>query len=83
VGTFIQIDLDHDRITPEMATQLVRLCPVDIFGLDAEGQQVVIKPENEDECTLCRLCLRALPTGALRIRRTYSAEVLESEGITP
>jgi NAD-dependent dihydropyrimidine dehydrogenase PreA subunit len=80
LGTFIQIELDHDKITPEMAAQLVRLCPVDIFGLDADTQQVVIRPENEDECTLCRLCLRALPPGALKIRRTYTDEVLESDG---
>ena len=80
MGVFIEISIDQHLITPEMARNLVSLCPVDIFAYGPDGEQLLIRPDQEDECTLCKLCLAAAPVGALAIRKTYSGEVLASGG---
>ena len=38
------------------------------------------KPDREDECTLCKLCLDAAPAGAVVIRKMYRDEQLISRG---
>lgn len=78
MGIFIHIDIDQGKITPEKGQALVSICPVDIFDLDHD--QLVVRPEQDDECTLCELCLVTAPTGALTIRKTYKDELLVSRG---
>jgi NAD-dependent dihydropyrimidine dehydrogenase PreA subunit len=78
LGVFIQIDIDKSKVTPEIGQALVLVCPVDIF--DLEHAQLVVRPEQEDECTLCELCLAIAPKGALTIWKTYKAEQLVSQG---
>jgi NAD-dependent dihydropyrimidine dehydrogenase PreA subunit len=78
MGIFIKIDFDEQSITPDFARRLEQLCPVDIFQV--EGGQLVVNADNEDECTLCRLCLQAAPPGALRVHKLYSGETLVSTG---
>ncbi len=77
MGTFIDIHLDHDRLDAETSRKLVPACPVDIFALD--GERVVVRPEQVDECILCRLCLEIAPPGAVAIYKLYSGEVLAAE----
>ncbi len=76
MGIFIQIGLQQDQLTPAQRAQIVALCPVDIFAV--EGDQLVSKPDQEDECTLCELCLRAAPPNAIAIHKLYSGETLVS-----
>lgn len=78
MGIFIQFGLQQNRLVPELRRQLVALCPVDIFAID--GDQFMSKPDQEDECTLCELCLRAAPPGAISIHKLYSGETLLSNG---
>jgi NAD-dependent dihydropyrimidine dehydrogenase PreA subunit len=78
MGIFIGIEVDQNQITTEIAEQIVSLCPVDIFIL-ASGR-LAIQPEQEDECTLCELCLDAAPAGALTINKRYKNETLISRG---
>jgi len=78
MGVFIQISLDNPPLEPDVARRLVRVCPVDIFRLG--GDTLVIDLEQEDECTLCELCLEVAPEGRLRILKTYSGETLVSRG---
>jgi NAD-dependent dihydropyrimidine dehydrogenase PreA subunit len=78
MGTFIQIDIDDSQFTPEVASSVVSLCPVDIFVLD--GTRLAVRSEQEDECTLCELCLDGAPVGALSIRKVYKDEQLISRG---
>jgi NAD-dependent dihydropyrimidine dehydrogenase PreA subunit len=78
MGIFIRISADENAITPELARKLTSLCPVDIYGVDDE--RLVMKPEQEDECILCRLCLDAAPAGALAIHKLYKNESLVSTG---
>ena len=49
--------------------QCIKTCPVSIFD---EGEKVpVIVHDNEDECTLCDLCLTSCPTDAVEITKLY------------
>lgn len=76
MGIFIRVEVDQGKITPNTASELVDLCPVDIFAV--EGNQLTVIPENEDECTLCELCLKHAPAGAIAIRKLYKDETLVS-----
>ena len=78
MGIFIQIGLNESQITPELGQALVSLCPVDIFDLAHE--RLIVRPDQEDECTLCELCLAAAPAGAITIHKTYKNEPLVSRG---
>jgi len=78
MGVFINITLDDAQLTPELARKLVPLCPVEIFALDRD--RLVVRPDQEDECTLCELCLNAAPSGAITIAKSYKDEVLVSRG---
>ena len=51
---------------------------MDIFQL--AGEKLTVQAEQEDECTLCELCLDAAPAGAVTIRKTYKDETLASRG---
>ena len=78
MGVFIQISVQQDDLSPSLSQQIAGVCPVDIFAV--EDDVLVVKPEEEDECTLCELCLKAAPAGAIRIYKTYSGETLISTG---
>jgi NAD-dependent dihydropyrimidine dehydrogenase PreA subunit len=78
VGVFIQISVVKDGFTPALSQQIAGVCPVDIFAV--KDERLLVKPEEEDECTLCELCLKAAPPGAIRIYKTYSGETLVSTG---
>jgi NAD-dependent dihydropyrimidine dehydrogenase PreA subunit len=76
MSIFIHIELNPDKLTPDLSAELVQLCPVDIFTLN--GDQLEIIQENEDECTLCELCLIHAPAGAISIQKLYKNETLVS-----
>lgn len=78
MSVFIQVILDKECIAPELAHQLIEACPVNIFAENGVGMHVV--PENEDECTLCELCLRIAPPGTVKIKKLYKDETLVSRG---
>ena len=78
MGIFIKISVENSRLRGAVRRRLVSLCPVDIFALD--GKQLIVRAEQEDECTLCELCLEAAPAGALAIQKLYKDERLVSRG---
>ncbi len=78
MGVFIEISVEERSVSSELARRLVGLCPVDIFAL--EGTRLVVQPDQEDECTLCELCLKIVPAKAITIRKTYVDESLVSRG---
>ncbi len=69
MGIFIKVDVDRGRCSERDLARLAEVCPVNVFSL-ADGRPVT-DPDNEDECTLCGLCVRACPEGAVIIRRLY------------
>jgi NAD-dependent dihydropyrimidine dehydrogenase PreA subunit len=78
MGTFIQIAIDESWANSADALSLVKECPVDIF--EWKNETLVTRPEQEDECTLCELCLEFAPAGVLTILKSYKAERLVSRG---
>lgn len=68
---FVHVEIDADAAADaELAKQLVEVCPVNIFALDAHGRAAIVE-ENEDECVLCDLCVQAAPAGKVRIIKLY------------
>jgi NAD-dependent dihydropyrimidine dehydrogenase PreA subunit len=78
MGIFIEVQIDAESLSHDISEHLVRICPVDIFSIT--DSRLVVRAEQEDECTLCALCLRAAPAGSLRIVKKYADEVLVSDG---
>ena len=67
---FIRLEIIEDRCAQAgLCRVCIESCPVDIFHL-VEGK-VSINHENEDECTLCDLCLTKCPTQALTLTKLY------------
>ena len=70
MGMFIVLEIDRERcLDGEYCGKCVNVCPVDVFGVEA-GRLITV-PENEDECTLCDLCLQACPEGAIQVVKLY------------
>jgi len=60
---------------PALAAKLAEVCPVDIFATADDGTLAIVA-ENLDECVLCRLCIDAVPAGAVTVTKLYSGETL-------
>ena len=78
MGVFIRISLDEQEFNLALSRSIISACPVDIFELQNGG--LVARPEMEDECTLCELCLNLAPSGALTIHKLYKNEDLVARG---
>tara|TARA_Y100000590_G_C15522076_1_gene939750 strand:+ start:324 stop:539 length:216 start_codon:yes stop_codon:yes gene_type:complete len=70
---FIKVHVKPEDISDQvLVKKLVEICPVDIFS-DNQGVLSVVE-ENQDECTLCNLCIEATPEGMIRIIRLYEEQ---------
>lgn len=71
MGLFVKLKINRDKLgdDPQVITRLVEACPVDIF-YQRDGK-LKTDPENEDECTFCKLCLELSPEGAIEIQKKY------------
>jgi NAD-dependent dihydropyrimidine dehydrogenase PreA subunit len=69
MGIFIKVEIDKTKCASDGGAKLIEVCPVNVFSQVAGG--VAVDPENEDECTLCGLCLNVYSEGAVIIRRLY------------
>ena len=76
-GVFIDVEVDDSvRDDAELARKLEEACPVDIYA--ARDGRVEVVEENLDECVLCELCVKAAPSGKLRVRKLYDGTALEA-----
>tara|TARA_B100001013_G_C24541257_1_gene414769 strand:- start:315 stop:527 length:213 start_codon:yes stop_codon:yes gene_type:complete len=67
---FIKVQVTRDTASDQdLVKKLVEVCPVDIFAED-EGNLLIVE-ENQDECTLCDLCIEVAPEGAVQIIKLY------------
>ena len=65
---FIKLTIDGGKcISAEGCLTCVRVCPVGIFKQADDKTQIAINEANEDECTLCDLCLEQCPVQAIRV----------------
>jgi NAD-dependent dihydropyrimidine dehydrogenase PreA subunit len=72
---FIDVEVDASiAADAELAKKLEEVCPVDIFKATDSGVEVV--EGNLDECVLCRLCIEAVPAGAVRVKKLYDGSEL-------
>jgi NAD-dependent dihydropyrimidine dehydrogenase PreA subunit len=69
MGVFIRVEVDETRCGLDRGRRLVEVCPVNVFAW--QDDRLVTDPENEDECTVCGLCLDLYPAGAVVVHRLY------------
>ncbi|MDP3939068.1 MAG: hypothetical protein Q8R92_13170 [Deltaproteobacteria bacterium] len=71
MAMFIRVEVDPKTASDAaLAKKLVEVCPVNIFALDTSSK-LKIEEDNLDECTLCDLCLQAVPDGSVRVVKLY------------
>jgi len=70
MGLFITVKISG-KGCPAGCKACVEACPVDIF--DLEGDRLIVVGENEDECTLCGICLQRCPEGMIELIKNYPA----------
>ena len=71
-GLFIDVKVDAAVAKDaELAAKLEEVCPVSIFK--AENGDLQILEENLDECTLCDLCIEAVPGGKVQVVKLYES----------
>jgi NAD-dependent dihydropyrimidine dehydrogenase PreA subunit len=69
-GLFIDVKVASDVAKDaELAKKLEEVCPVSIFRATEGG--VEIDESNLDECTLCDLCIQAVPEGKVQVIKLY------------
>jgi len=87
MSLFVSVHVDEDRCrSGQPCAACITVCPVSIFR--AQGGLAEVVEENEDECTLCDLCLQRCPSDAITIRTLYADEtrtgatVIRTPGVT-
>ena len=70
MGIFVKVEVDKSKCSGcEECGKCVRVCPVSIFAPQEDLPSVI--EDNEDECTLCEMCLHECIPGAIVIRKLY------------
>ena len=71
MGMFIQIEIDRDKCGASSSgcQECIRICPVDVFQ-HTDGKIVTV-PDNEDECSLCYICMERCPAQAIKVSKLY------------
>lgn len=70
MAEFIKVGIDFNKcLGINECGKCAQACPVNIF--QKNGSNLSVIEENEDECTLCDLCLKACKPGAITIHRKY------------
>jgi NAD-dependent dihydropyrimidine dehydrogenase PreA subunit len=75
-GIFIAVEVDDAAAADaSLAAKLSEACPVDIYAQRGDGTLEIVE-QNLDECVLCRLCLDAAPTGAVKVIKLYDNDAV-------
>jgi NAD-dependent dihydropyrimidine dehydrogenase PreA subunit len=70
MSQFISVKIDLGKcVGISQCGQCVAVCPVSIF--DRQKNNPVIVEKEQDECTLCELCLDACEPHAILIQKLY------------
>ena len=68
MGVFVTVKVDLN-LCPKGCSICVETCSVKIFAF--ENEKVVIDPANEEECTLCDMCIERCPKDAIKLVKNY------------
>ena len=70
MGEFVKVEISLSKCLGNgECGRCISVCPVNIFGTN--DNYPAILQENEDECTLCDLCIETCTPGAIAIRKVY------------
>jgi NAD-dependent dihydropyrimidine dehydrogenase PreA subunit len=70
MSEFIKLNIDVDKcLGTENCGKCIQVCPVNIFAANGDYPQLV--EANEDECTLCELCLQGCEVNAITLYKLY------------
>jgi NAD-dependent dihydropyrimidine dehydrogenase PreA subunit len=70
MSEFIKLKIDHNRcLGVAKCGKCIEVCPVNIFF--SGNQYPRVSDENEDECTLCNICLQSCNVDAITLEKTY------------
>ena len=70
MGLFIELAIDRNKCIGIAKCGLcIEVCPVSVFTNDSGNLKT--NTENEDECTLCNLCIQKCQPAALSILKKY------------
>ena len=70
MSEFIRLNIDLERCTGNAKCgKCIKVCPVNIFK--SNGDYPKVEGANEDECTLCDLCLQGCEVDAITIHKLY------------
>lgn len=73
MSEFIKVGIDFSKCAGiSKCGGCVKVCPVNIFG--KEGDNPSVNEDNEDECTLCDLCIQACTPEAITITKLYETK---------
>jgi len=73
MAMFIDVKVDPAvAADAALAKKLTEVCPVNIFKVAVDGKLAIVD-ENLDECTLCDLCVQAVPGGKVRVVKLYES----------
>ena len=71
MGLFIKLEIDQTQcVGLSRCGMCIKVCPVQIFT--ENGDQPATLPDNEDECTLCNLCLDGCDPDAITVCKLYA-----------
>lgn len=70
MGIFIEMQVHENKCqVASGCTLCTTICPVDVFVIEDHKVEKVF--DNEDECTLCNLCVEQCPGQAIRLVKLY------------
>lgn len=71
MSLFIALEIEQEKcLGLKECGRCIKVCPVKIFAENDDGPMSVA--ENEDECTLCDLCIANCKPGAITVVRKYA-----------
>ena len=69
---FIKLIINEKKcISHKGCSTCANVCPVGVFKQTEDKTGVIVNEANEDECTLCDLCLEQCPTQAITLQKLY------------
>jgi len=70
MSLFVNLEIDRQNcLGLKECGKCLNVCPVGIFSEDVEYPKAI--EANQDECTLCGLCLEVCRPGAIEVQKLY------------